>query len=107
MRVQDAWEILRDADCREEYDCRVDLQAGNVVISDEVGEATYSSTRGYIRYTPLVPEYARRTPGNTFNSDICLYIRVSYDLVLVFNARVSAAATPGMVPGIPLFVHTL
>lgn len=63
LLVQEAWETLRDADCREEYDCRVDLQAGDVVISDEVGDVLqqYVHTR---TSSPLsyVPEYgyARR-----------------------------------------------
>eukprot|EP00903_Cladosiphon_okamuranus_P013339 g12432.t1 len=34
--VQEAWETLRDEDLRQEYDCRLDLQARNVVVSDEV-----------------------------------------------------------------------
>lgn len=37
LLVQAAWETLRDDDLRREYDCRVDLQARNVVVSDEVG----------------------------------------------------------------------
>lgn len=36
MLVQEAWETLRDEDLRREYDCRLDLQARNVVVSDEV-----------------------------------------------------------------------
>lgn len=37
--VQEAWETLRDEDLRREYDCRLDLQARNVVVSDEVGKS--------------------------------------------------------------------
>ncbi|CAM9376714.1 unnamed protein product, partial [Pylaiella littoralis] len=35
LLVQEAWETLRDEDLRREYDCRLDLQARNVVVSDE------------------------------------------------------------------------
>lgn len=38
LLVQEAWETLRDEDLRREYDCRLDLQARNVVVSDEVGK---------------------------------------------------------------------
>ncbi|CAM9109331.1 unnamed protein product, partial [Hapterophycus canaliculatus] len=36
LLVQEAWETLREEDLRQEYDCRLDLQARNVVVSDEV-----------------------------------------------------------------------
>ncbi|CAN0482864.1 unnamed protein product [Ectocarpus sp. 12 AP-2014] len=36
LLIQAAWETLRDEDLRQEYDCRLDLQARNVVVSDEV-----------------------------------------------------------------------
>lgn len=36
LLTQEAWETLRDADLRQEYDCRLDLQSRNVVVSDEV-----------------------------------------------------------------------
>ncbi|CAM9730553.1 unnamed protein product [Ectocarpus fasciculatus] len=36
LLIQAAWETLRDEDLRREYDCRLDLQARNVVVSDEV-----------------------------------------------------------------------
>ncbi|CAN0538596.1 unnamed protein product, partial [Ectocarpus sp. 8 AP-2014] len=36
LLIQAAWETLRDEDLRLEYDCRLDLQARNIVVSDEV-----------------------------------------------------------------------
>lgn len=36
--MQEAWETLRDEDLRREYDRRLNLQARNVVVSDEVSE---------------------------------------------------------------------
>lgn len=36
LLVQEAWETLRDVDLRQDYDCRLELQGRNVVISDEV-----------------------------------------------------------------------
>eukprot|EP00752_Nemacystus_decipiens_P012235 g10844.t1 len=48
LLVQEAWETLRDEDLRREYDCRLDLQARNVVVSDEVdvNEMHYDETDG-------------------------------------------------------------
>lgn len=36
LLVQEAWETLRDAGLRREYDSRLDLQEAHVVVSDEV-----------------------------------------------------------------------
>lgn len=41
LLIQAAWETLRDEDLRREYDCRLDLQARNVVVSDEVCVKSY------------------------------------------------------------------
>lgn len=46
LAVQEAWETLRDADLRQEYDSRLSLQEAHVVVSDEVNadEMEYDQT---------------------------------------------------------------
>ncbi|CAM9722572.1 unnamed protein product [Scytosiphon promiscuus] len=48
LQIQEAWETLREEDLRREYDCRLDLQARNVVVSDEVNvdEMLYDEADG-------------------------------------------------------------
>lgn len=54
LAIQEAWETLRDVDLRREYDCRLDLQARPVVVSDEVGETTQAMVCS-THYTAVVP----------------------------------------------------
>ncbi|CAN0134672.1 unnamed protein product [Ascophyllum nodosum] len=50
LLIQEAWETLRDVDRRREYDCRLNLQEKDVVVSDEVNlsDMTFDESGGAI-----------------------------------------------------------